>query len=586
MRSIMEEQIATQSAGQVGTLLQLLASSNSLQTVVAILIVGLVAIAAVYKRFWNWSRKQKISYSRPLLAEFIRRATLPFLALALITSINFYVQVFELFDNPIEMLESLEHELTPAETLAKILNSMNILVIVFTVGHIITLILEKYEKIKQEKEDFKAWREMGGFKDDVDDLFHKCYRWVPPRTPPEDIEQEKFDELLKTAEGLSYLEKFITTTGSRIGSYEKLVKDPFALWKKSEQQKYEKYYNDCISGNNNSGRVLLPGKIPDEIYEIDVWKEEKRFSGYEPIIPGGKPPGYADKKREGLPKPFRNFIPMAMLGIAFIGIVAWWGVDLLVLATASGGIAVGVGFALKETFENYFAYITIRKDKIFMEGDRIALSSGYNGFVHKVTSRVTYIRHPLNESIAIVPTRQLVMTEIINYTKEFAIVPAIVEVGVSYLNDPKQVAAILMKCGMRALEEVKDSKGRHIAVQSKCPYLEFNRPSCGCDRQFVLDLDQPAVRFNNFNDSALDFSLRVFVRDYGSQFIMKSDLRMIIYEEFKKYDVRIPWPIRTVYQGDEKRESEEISRFDKERNRLVDEFGLGNKLKEDRDAST
>jgi potassium-dependent mechanosensitive channel len=586
MRSIMEEQIATQSAGQVGTLLQLLASSSSLQTVVAILIVGLVAIAAVYKRFWNWSRKQKISYSRPLLAEFIRRATLPFLALALITSINFYVQVFELFDNPIEMLESLEHELTPAETLAKILNSMNILVIVFTVGHIITLILEKYEKIKQEKEDFKAWREMGGFKDDVDDLFHKCYRWVPPRTPPEDIEQEKFDELLKTAEGLSYLEKFITTTGSRIGSYEKLVKDPFALWKKSEQQKYEKYYNDCISGNNNSGRVLLPGKIPDEIYEIDVWKEEKRFSGYEPIIPGGKPPGYADKKREGLPKPFRNFIPMAMLGIAFIGIVAWWGVDLLVLATASGGIAVGVGFALKETFENYFAYITIRKDKIFMEGDRIALSSGYNGFVHKVTSRVTYIRHPLNESIAIVPTRQLVMTEIINYTKEFAIVPAIVEVGVSYLNDPKQVAAILMKCGMRALEEVKDSKGRHIAVQSKCPYLEFNRPSCGCDRQFVLDLDQPAVRFNNFNDSALDFSLRVFVRDYGSQFIMKSDLRMIIYEEFKKYDVRIPWPIRTVYQGDEKRESEEISRFDKERNRLVDEFGLGNKLKEDRDAST
>jgi potassium-dependent mechanosensitive channel len=582
----MEEQIATQSAGQVGTLLQLLASSSSLQTVVAILIVGLVAIAAVYKRFWNWSRKQKISYSRPLLAEFIRRATLPFLALALITSINFYVQVFELFDDPIEMLESLEHELTPAETLAKILNSMNILVIVFTVGHIITLILEKYEKIKQEKEDFKAWREMGGFKDDVDDLFHKCYRWVPPRTPPEDIEQEKFDELLKTAEGLSYLEKFITTTGSRIGSYEKLVKDPFALWKKSEQQKYEKYYNDCISGNNNSGRVLLPGKIPDEIYEIDVWKEEKRFSGYEPIIPGGKPPGYADKKREGLPKPFRNFIPMAMLGIAFIGIVAWWGVDLLVLATASGGIAVGVGFALKETFENYFAYITIRKDKIFMEGDRIALSSGYNGFVHKVTSRVTYIRHPLNESIAIVPTRQLVMTEIINYTKEFAIVPAIVEVGVSYLNDPKQVAAILMKCGMRALEEVKDSKGKHIAVQSKCPYLEFNRPSCGCDRQFVLDLDQPAVRFNNFNDSALDFSLRVFVRDYGSQFIMKSDLRMIIYEEFKKYDVRIPWPIRTVYQGDEKRESEEISRFDKERNRLVDEFGLGNKLKEDRDAST
>lgn len=28
-------------------------------------------------------------------------------------------------------------------------------------------------------------------------------------------------------------------------------------------------------------------------------------------------------------------------------------------------------------------------------------------------------------------------------------------------------------------------------------------------------------------------------------------MRIIMYEEFKRYDIRIPWPIRTVYQGDE-----------------------------------
>ena len=38
-------------------------------------------------------------------------------------------------------------------------------------------------------------------------------------------------------------------------------------------------------------------------------------------------------------------------------------------------------------------------------------------------------------------------------------VPAVVDVGVSYLNDPKQVASILVKIGSRALVEVKDSKG-------------------------------------------------------------------------------------------------------------------------------
>jgi len=65
----------------------------------------------------------------------------------------------------------------------------------------------------------------------------------------------------------------------------------------------------------------------------------------------------------------------------------------------------------------------------------------------------------------------------------------------------------------------------------------------------------------------------VFVRDYGSQFRMKSEMRTIMYEEFKKYDIRIPWPIRTVYQGDEKREADEIGKFDEMRDQVVKKYG-------------
>ena len=60
-----------------------------------------------------------------------------------------------------------------------------------------------------------------------------------------------------------------------------------------------------------------------------------------------------------------------------------------------------------------------------------------------------------------------------------------------------------------------------------------------------------------------------------TQFKIKTDLRMIMYEEFKKYDIRIPWPIRTIYQGDEKRESEEIGQKDIDRNKVIEEYGLG-----------
>jgi len=50
-------------------------------------------------------------------------------------------------------------------------------------------------------------------------------------------------------------------------------------------------------------------------------------------------------------------------------------------------------------------------------------------------------------------------------------------------------------------------------------------------------------------------------------------MRVIMYEEFKKYDIRIPWPIRTVYQGDEKVEAEEIGKLDQERNKVIEEYG-------------
>ena len=52
-----------------------------------------------------------------------------------------------------------------------------------------------------------------------------------------------------------------------------------------------------------------------------------------------------------------------------------------------------------------FCIFDIRKDKIFQEGDRVGLDTGYNGYVHKITPRVTYVRDALHESLAVIPTR-------------------------------------------------------------------------------------------------------------------------------------------------------------------------------------
>ena len=564
----MVEELSEFSAGEFETVSELLASDPDLQLLMVILGVGLAILATGYRSFGKWMYGKKFSYTRPHVARFVRSAMLAFFAIGLVTSINVFVQVMETDAPNPSSVEALE-------TFAKILNTINILVIGFTVSHLIPIGLNKAEKTKLEAEDFENWKDVKGFKDDEDGLFHKIFKWIPPKTPPEDLTKEEFEKNLQTKDGLNFLENYRTSKGVTIGSYEKMVKDPLEEWKKAERKKYEKYLNDCLSGNNETGRKLTLGAKPQEIYPIDLWREEKRQRGYDPIIPASKPAGHAELQEERVPKSAKQVLPIGIFVATVIGVVGWWGVDLFVLATATGGMALGIGLALKETMENYFAYILIRKDKIFTEGDRVQLESGYNGYVHRITPRVTYVRHGLNESLAIIPTRQLVSAEIINYTKEIKLVPAVVDVGVSYLNDPKQVAAILVKVGKRALIEVKDSNGHHVARQTRCPYLDQNKPSCGCDKDIHVDISQPTVRFNKFNDSALDFAIIVYVRDYGSQFKMKSDMRVIMYEEFKKYDIRIPWPIRTVYQGDEKREAQEIAEYESKRKQVVDEFGIG-----------
>ena len=568
----MVEELSEFSAGQFETVSQLLASSVSLQMALAVLVIGLIIIVTVYRKFSSWIQTQKFSYTRPHISRFARTAMLAFFAIGLVSSVNAYIQAFELFD---EQDVTLTDELSPSQTFAKILNTINILVIGYTISHLIPIALNKREKTILEREDFESWKELKGFKDDNGDLFHKIFKWVPPKILPEDLTKEEFEKNLQTKEGVNFLENYRTSKDVAIGSYEKLVTDPFEEWKKAVRKKYEQYFDDCISGNNQMGRKLVPGTKPQEIYPIDIWREVKRQREYEPIIPASKPSGHAKLQKERVPKSAKQIIPIGIFVGTVIGVVGWWGVDLFILATATGGMALGVGLALKETMENYFAYILIRKDKIFAEGDRVQLESGYNGLVHRITPRVTYVRHGLNESLAIIPTRQLVSAEIINFTKEIKLVPAIVYVGVSYLNDPKQVSAILVKVGKRALIEVKDSAGHHIARQVRCPYLDENKPSCGCDKNLHVDISQPTVRFNKFNDSALDFLVLVYVRDYGSQFKMKSDMRVIMYEEFKKYDIRVPWPIRTVYQGDEKREAQEIAEREDKRKQVVDEFGIG-----------
>lgn len=566
---------------------ELLMNDSTLQFSLAILIIGIIGIFILNKKISSWLESRKFRYTRPFATEFVKKILFALFAISLMISITEYIQVFELFDSQIAIdAANANEELTPREIFAKILDTFIIFVIGYIVAQLIPIILSNNETKKLEKHDYQEWIHIRGFTDDEDDLFHKLFQWTPPKHGPSEMTEEDYQEKLKTPQGRKFLENYYTSKGVPIGNFKQIKSHAFSQWKKSEIKKYEKYFDDCVSGNNETGQELRTGVFPKEIFTITLWREQKRLSNYEQIVPGARPPGWAERQGQDTPKSFKQMIPLIVLLGVTIGIAAWWEVDLVVIATASGGLAIGIGFALQETMQNYFAYLSIKKDKIFVEGDRIKLENDYVGIVQLITPRVTYVKHGLNESIAVIPTRLLIAATIINYSKDTAFVPAIVEVGASYLNDPEEVASVLMKVGKMAMKNITDVRGRHLIVQEKCPYRMEHKSSCGCDKNILVDLDQPRVRVVNFNSSSIDFSVWVFVKDYGAQFKVTSDMRIMIIKEFKKHNITIPWPIQTEYHGNLEQEQNLLDITEPVRQKTLKEYGTGDLNSSDSDTES
>ena len=87
-----EDDLSQISAGEFETVSQLVASSESLQIAFFIMIAGMIGIALGYRKFSSWVGSKKFYYKKPHLSRFVRRAVLPFFAIALITAINVHIQ--------------------------------------------------------------------------------------------------------------------------------------------------------------------------------------------------------------------------------------------------------------------------------------------------------------------------------------------------------------------------------------------------------------------------------------------------------------------------------------------------------------
>jgi len=110
---------------------------------------GLVILGIAYRGFGKWMSSKKFSYTRPHVSRFARTAMLAFFGIGLVTGVNLYVQI--------EVMLGVGSDFSDEaiQTFEKIINTINILVIGYTISHLIPIGLNKSEKTKLEAEDFE-----------------------------------------------------------------------------------------------------------------------------------------------------------------------------------------------------------------------------------------------------------------------------------------------------------------------------------------------------------------------------------------------------------------------------------------------
>lgn len=214
----------------------------------------------------------------------------------------------------------------------------------------------------------------------------------------------------------------------------------------------------------------------------------------------------------------KNIIDVAIYIVAFLLILAAFGIEITPLIASLGIGSLAVALALQNTLSNYFAGIYIATDKSIKLGNYIELENGLKGYVESIGWRSTKIR-TLPNNIVIVPNAKLAEMIVINYYDPQREMSVIVHCGVSYDSDLEKVERVTIETAKRVLQSTKGGVG------------EF----------------EPFIRYNKFGDSNIEFSIILRVKEFTDKYLMTHEFVKELMRRYKEENIEISYPVRKVY---------------------------------------
>jgi small-conductance mechanosensitive channel len=221
------------------------------------------------------------------------------------------------------------------------------------------------------------------------------------------------------------------------------------------------------------------------------------------------------KVAEGGAKAIESLAFYALVTFVVLLSLDYVNIPLTAFTLLGGALAVGIGFGSQTIVSNFISGLILLTERPIQVGDIVEID-GTQGTVDRIGPRSTRIR-TLDNIHLIVPNSTFLEKNVVNWTMSDNTVRSMVQVGVQYGSDTREVTKVLRR--------VMDEHGQ------------------------ILEEPEPIVLFHDFADSALVFRAFFWVqmRDVTQRGRIASDVRYRIDRLFAEAGIVMAYPQRDVH---------------------------------------